>query len=115
MITQSQHYKHFLEGAKIFSREIYENIINQQIDLHEKKNKSYTFTDVNSNEWEFDQDYSLGLLELTVRCKMKINGQFKLFQAWVYDKCNTNYDTYHLIQYNDLYFHVYRSKSLLLL
>jgi len=107
--TQTKHYGKFLEPAKKFAQEINENI--KSINLEDKTYEKKIFKDENNCEWIISKDYSLGMLEITVHCKMIVNNKPRYKSGWVY---NTGYDTYHLINIGNLYFHIDKSKNLLL-
>ena len=112
MMTQAKYYRPFLKPANTFAQEINEKIKN--INLEDKSYEKIIFIDENNCEWTLSKDYSLGILEITVHCKMMVNNKPRYKSAWVYDKVNTGYDTYHLIKINNLYFHIDKSKNLLL-
>jgi len=113
MTTQAKYYNRFLKGAEHFSREIYEHIKKQNINIEDRTYKKFVFKDEHNNDWEIGRDYSLGILEMSVLCKTIINNKITYKTGWVYDKGNTNYSTYHSIKIDDLYFHISKTKSLL--
>jgi len=112
MTTQSKYYRQFLDPAIKFAQEINGKLKN--INLQDKTYEKIIFKDENNLEWTISKDYSLGILEITVHCKMMINNKPRYKSAWVYDKSNTDYCTYHLINIGNLYFHIDKCKNLLL-
>ena len=113
MKSQRKHYGKFLEPAKEFAKEIIEKI-KSNFNLEDKVNKKITFKDENNCDWEISKDYSLGILEITVLCKTIVNNKPIYKSGWAYDKSNTTFDTYHLIQIENLYFQISRGNNLLL-
>jgi len=76
------------------------------------------FTDDNNNEWYIGKDYLLGMLEITVWCKMMVNNKPMFKYGWVYinnNKNNNLFDTFQFIDINNLRFQIDKTKSLLLL
>lgn len=117
--TQKKYYGRFLEGAKKFANEITEQLTKQNINIEDKTTQRIYFTDDNNNEWYIGKDYLLGILEITLWCKMMVNNKPKYKSGWVYAAKNnkdndSRYDTFHLIEINNLRFHIDRTKSLLL-
>jgi hypothetical protein len=116
MKTQLKHYGRYLEPAKKFAKEINE-IIKLNFTSEELQDKTYKkiiFKDENNNDWEISKDYSLDILEITILCKMIVNNKPRYKSGWAYNKVNTNFDTHHLIQIENLYFHIFSRNNLLL-
>jgi hypothetical protein len=113
MESQRKHYGEFLEPAKEFAKEINEKI-KSYFNLEDKLYKKIIFKDENNCDWEISKDYSLGILEITVLCKKIVNNKQIYKSGWAYDKYNTTFDTTHLIQIENLYFHIFSRKNLLL-
>lgn len=113
MTSQSKYYGKYLKPAKEFAKEINEKI-KSNFNLEDKIDKTIIFKDENNCQWEISKDYSLGILEITVLCKTIVNNKPIYKSGWAYDKSNTTFDTYHLIQIENLYFHIFRGKNLLL-
>jgi hypothetical protein len=113
MTSQAKYYGKFLEPAKEFSTEINEKI-KSKFNLEDKTYEKNIFEDENNCEWKITKDYSLGILEITFIFKKIVNNKPIYKSGWVYDKCNTNFDTHHLIQIENLYFLISNWKNLLL-
>jgi len=113
MKSQAKYYGKFLEPAKGFAAEINEQI-KSKLDLEDKTYKKINFKDENNCEWTITKDFSLGTLEITVLCRKIVNNKPIHKSGWAYDKCDTNFDTFHLIQIENLYFQIFDRKNLLL-
>ena len=112
-MNQQNYYNRFLPGAINFAEEINKQIKQKNISLQDKINEKFIYTDETNNEWQIRKDYNLGILEMSVLCKIIVNNRPIYKSAWVYDICTNFHTNYHYIKNDNLYFHINRTKSLL--
>lgn len=113
MMTQKKYYGKYLNDAKRFSEEIYDAMTENGIDLGNKTHNQFIFIDKNNKEWKINVDYPLGVLELNVSCKTMVDGSPVYKFGWGFDINNKKCEPYHLIQVENIYFHIDRTDSLL--
>lgn len=88
-----------------FSKEIYDTIESKQIELYDNKSKDYLFKDDTSNkEWFINKDYTMGIMEMRVICKITKNDNTFYKMAQVYNSCSDNMNN--AIKYKNLCFHI---------